>query len=80
MKHPHYVIRVEGHLGGTWSDWFGGLEIRDERDQDRRRTIIVLSGMMDQAALHSTLNKIRELGLRLLSVQVIEQKTDRRKT
>jgi hypothetical protein len=35
---------------------------------------------MDQAALHGTLNKIRELGLRLLSVQVIDQKTDRRKT
>ena len=72
MKRQHYVIRVEGHLGSSWSDWFGGLEIRDERDLDGKRTITVLSGTIDQAALHGALNKIRDLGLRLLSVQVID--------
>lgn len=72
MKCQHYVIRVEGHLGSSWSDWFEGLEVGDKRDLHRKRTITILSGMMDQAALHGTLNKIRDLGLRLLSVQVVE--------
>jgi hypothetical protein len=59
-----YEIRVKGHLGSSWSTWFEGLTIRHE---DKGET--VLSGLMDQAALHGALMKTRDLGLTLLSVK-----------
>jgi hypothetical protein len=70
MKREHYEIRVEGHLGSSWADWFGGLEIRDEPDMEGVCRTTILSGMMDQAALHGTLSKLRDLGIRLLSVRI----------
>jgi hypothetical protein len=70
MKREHYEIRVEGRLGSSWADWFEGLEIRDEPDVDGVCRTTILSGTMDQAALHGTLSKIRDLGLRLLSVRI----------
>ena len=72
MKREHYEIRVEGHLGSSWADWFEGLEIRDEPDMEGVCRTTILSGMMDQAALHGTLIKIRDLGIRLLSVRIAE--------
>lgn len=72
MKREHYEIRVEGHLGSSWADWFEGLEIRDEPDMEGVCRTTILSGMMDQAALHGTLIKIRDLGIRLLSVRITE--------
>ena len=57
-------IRIEGHLGHQWADWFEGLTITLE---DRGETL--LSGpVADQAALHGLLKKLRDLGLPLLSV------------
>jgi hypothetical protein len=70
MKRERYEIRVEGRLGSSWADWFEGLEIRDEPDQAGLCWTTVLSGTMDQAALHGTLTKIRDLGIRLLSVRI----------
>jgi hypothetical protein len=70
MKRKHYEIRVEGRLGSSWVDWFEGLEIRDEPDTEGVCKTTVLSGVMDQAALHGTLNKIRDLGMPLLSVRI----------
>jgi hypothetical protein len=59
-----YEIRVEGHLGGRWSDWFQGLAIRDDPHGETR-----LSGPLpDQAALLGVLNKIHALNLSLVSV------------
>jgi hypothetical protein len=59
-----YQIRVEGHLGGQWTDWFGGLSITLEDNGDT-----LLSGpVVDQAALHGLLRKVRDLGMPLLSV------------
>lgn len=72
MAYEHYEIRVEGHLGTSWVDWFEGLEIRNELDMEGVCRTTILSGTMDQAALHGTLSKIRDLGIRLLSVQVTE--------
>ncbi len=72
MRREHYEIRVEGRLGTSWADWFEGLQIRDEPDQEGVCRTTVLSGMMDQAALHGTLGKIRDLGIRLLSVRITE--------
>jgi hypothetical protein len=59
-----YQIRIMGHLGSEWSDWFEGLSITL---QDNGETL--LSGpVADQAALHGLLRKVRDLGLPLLSV------------
>ncbi len=68
MKRYYYEIRVEGHLGGDWSDWFEGLTVRNEADGE---TILV--GPMDQAALHGVLVKIGDLGIPLIGVIRIDQ-------
>ncbi len=70
MKREHYEIRVEGRLGSSWADWFEGLEIHDEPNREGVCKTTILSGTMDQAALHGTLSKIRDLGIRLLSVRI----------
>jgi hypothetical protein len=70
MKRKRYEIRVEGRLGSSWVDWFDGLAIRDEPDAEGVCRMTVLSGVMDQAALHGTLAKIRDLGIPLLSVRI----------
>lgn len=63
-----YQIVVKGHLDSEWSDWFEGLTIAL---LDNGETI--LSGpVVDQAALHGVLIKIRDLGLPLLSLARIE--------
>jgi hypothetical protein len=59
----HYEIRVEGHLAVDWSDWFEGLTVRQEAGGET-----VLRGLLDQAALHGVLAKIRDLGLVLVAV------------
>jgi hypothetical protein len=59
-----YQIRVTGHLGAQWADWFEGLSITLESNGET-----LLSGLVaDQAALHGLLRKVRDLGLPLLSV------------
>ncbi|MFN2270533.1 MAG: hypothetical protein ACK2US_06845 [Anaerolineae bacterium] len=63
MKRQRYEIRVEGHLAADWSDWFEGLAVHQEADGET-----VLSGSLDQAALHGVLAKIRDLGLVLVAV------------
>jgi len=61
----HYEIRVQGHLGPEWSAWFGGLTITNQPGGEA-----VLDGpVVDQAALHGLLAKIRDLGLPLLSLR-----------
>jgi uncharacterized pyridoxamine 5'-phosphate oxidase family protein len=63
-----YEIRVQGHIGASWSSWFEGLSMRHEENGDT-----VLHGRIaDQAALHGVLNRIRDLGLPLVSVKHIE--------
>jgi hypothetical protein len=59
-----YDIRVTGDLNPSWSEWFDGLTITNLEGG-----VAVLSGdLVDQAALHGTLNKIRDLNLSLISV------------
>ncbi len=59
-----YQIRIKGHLGRQWTDWFGGLAITLEDNGDT-----LLTGLVsDQAALHGLLRKVRDLGMPLVSV------------
>ena len=59
-----YQIRVEGHLDGRWSDWFDDLRLTHHSDGTT-----TLSGLVvDQAALHGLLAKVRDLNLTLISV------------
>lgn len=63
-----YQIRVRSHLGSDWTDWFEGLTITLEEDGDT-----VLTGpVVDQAALHGLLKKVRDLGMSLVSVNPVQ--------
>jgi hypothetical protein len=63
-----YQIRIKGHLGSQWTDWFEGLTIRLEENGDTLITGLVI----DQAALYGLLKKVRDLGLPLVSVCPIQ--------
>jgi hypothetical protein len=59
-----YTIRVVGNVDGDWSEWFDGLIISNTGSGET-----MISGeLVDHAALHGTLNKIRDLNLALISV------------
>jgi len=62
-----YQIRIKGHLGRDWADWFEGLTISL---QDSGETLLT-GPVVDQAALHGLLKKVRDLGVPLLSVVCI---------
>ena len=63
-----YQIRLKGHLDSEWTDWFEGLTITLAANGDT-----LLSGLVvDQAALHGLLKKVRDLGLPLISVSPVE--------
>lgn len=62
-----YEIRVADHLSENWTARFEGLSMRHEPEGET-----VLSGTLDQAALHGFLMKIRDLGLKLISVNRVE--------
>ena len=59
-----YRIRVEGHLDDRWSERFGGLAVQRQEDG----TTLLVGAVVDQAALHGVIVRIRDLGLPLLSV------------
>ena len=59
-----YHIRIKGQLGPRWSEWFEGLEITPD---DNGNTLLT-GPVIDQAALHGLLRRVRDLGLPLLSV------------
>ena len=63
-----YQIRIKGHLGRQWTDWFGGLTITLEDNGDT----LLTGPVVDQAALHGLLRKVRDLGMPLLSVIRVE--------
>jgi hypothetical protein len=62
-----YQLRLKGHLGSQWADWFDGMTITLESDGNTLLTGLVL----DQAALHGLLKKVRDLGMPLVSVSPV---------
>jgi hypothetical protein len=69
-----YEIRVTGHLDSRWAAWFDGLRLTHEDDG----TTSVRGRVVDQAALHGLLQRVRDVGLPLLSVVQVDPLSDNR--
>jgi hypothetical protein len=63
-----YQIRIKGQLDAQWTDWFGGLAVTLQEDGDT----LLTGPVVDQAALHGLLKKVRDLGMPLISVSPVE--------
>jgi hypothetical protein len=59
-----YEIRLKGHLESRWAAWFDGLTLRHDGDG----TTVIEGPVADQAALHGLLQKVRDVGVPLISV------------
>jgi hypothetical protein len=67
-----YQIKIKGHLGNQWSDWFDGLTIT----LDKEGNTLLTGPVIDDAALHGLLKKVRDLGMPLISFNQIESGQD----
>jgi hypothetical protein len=65
-----YEIRLQGHLEPRWAAWFDGLRLTHELDG----TTILAGPVVDQAALHGLLQRVRDLGLPLIAVMQVDPK------
>ena len=63
-----YQIRIEGHLDQQWTDWFEGLTITLEEVGET----LLTGPVIDQAALHGLLKKVRDLGMPLVSISQVQ--------
>jgi hypothetical protein len=63
-----YEIRLTGHLDARWTAWFDGMTVRHDGDG----TTVISGDVPDQAALHGLLQRVRDLGLPLVSVTQVE--------
>lgn len=63
-----YEIIVDGHLGGRWAAWFDGFAITVEADG----TTVLRGSVVDQAALHGLLQRLRDIGIPLVSLTPVE--------
>jgi hypothetical protein len=67
--HRRYAIRIRGQLAARWAAWFDGMTLTTEDDG----TTVLEGPVVDQAALHGLLHKVRDLGLPLLSVTQLDK-------
>ncbi len=66
-----YEIRIKGHLDARWADWFESLTITLEENG----STLLIGPVIDQAALHRLLRKVRDMGMTLLSVNLKKEST-----
>ena len=71
-----YEIKVPGTLDVNWSDWLGKMTLTVEREGDDP-PVTILTGALDQAALHGVLRRLYALGLPLISVISVEYGSER---
>ena len=71
-----YQIRIEGHLDDQWTDWFGGLTITLEESGDT----LLTGPVTDQAALFGLLRRVRDLGMQLISANLVDTGNQDRST
>jgi hypothetical protein len=64
-----YEIRLQGHLDSRWAAWFDGMTLTRHSDG----TTVLDGAVVDQAALHGLLRKLRDVGLPLISVTQVER-------
>jgi hypothetical protein len=72
LNEANYEIRVGGHLDLRWVDWFEGMEITTGFDQNGSPISVISGNIVDQAALHGILIKIRDIGIPIISVNRVE--------
>ncbi len=65
---PRYEVRLKGHLEPRWAAWFDGLDLTTEEDG----TTALRGPVVDQAALHGVLQRVRDTGLPLISVHQLD--------
>ncbi len=63
-----YEIRLKGHLDSRWAAWFDGLSLTHDSDG----TTVISGPVVDQAALHGLLQKVRDVGIPLVSVAQVD--------
>ena len=73
---PTYEIRLQGHLDARWAAWFDGMILTTADDG----TTALRGPVTDQAALHGVLQKVRDLGLPLVSVTQLDPDQPRTRT
>jgi len=68
---PTYEIRVRGRLSASWAAWFDGLDVTSDADG----TSVISGPVVDQAALHGLLQRLRDVGLVLESLALVEPRS-----
>jgi hypothetical protein len=63
-----YQIKVQGRLDERWTHWFDGMSIAFEQAEDGSTVTVLTGSVADQAALYGLINRMRDLGLPLISV------------
>lgn len=71
-----YQLRIVGHLDTSWTDWFEGMVVTQENDG----TTSLCGPVVDQAALHGLLAKVRDIGATLIAVNFLEDPSPQNKT
>jgi hypothetical protein len=69
-----YELRVQGHLDDRWSEWLGGVDVQCQEDG----TTVLVGPVVDQAALHGLIKKVRDLGMPLLSVKRTDRSSEQK--
>lgn len=64
-----YIIQLAGYLDESWADWFYGMDLSYEEEGNKT---IISGKIVDQSALHGILKKIRDLGMTLISVSLLD--------